>query len=279
MNILFFTENDDKISHSTSKTNSSDSSYMPDTSDSEDIVDKENSKILNNRNSNFSKTSYNSSLEISHNLGHSAPDDTNMIVKTVESGSKKDFCIYCKTEQSKLSRHLSRKHTDIKEVKDIFCIPKGRIERKILIEKIRKNGQYYFNTNKNVNTGELKVMRRPNTKHNKNATNFSTCSNCKGSYSTSAIRHHYRRCTKLNSAKNRTVLSKSRRITGRIHESSCKILRERVFPTMRNDSVTKVIRYDELAINFGNKLCEKYQDPHFYDMIRQKLRQIWSLTS
>jgi len=43
---------------------------------------------------------------------------------------------------------------------------------------------------------------------------------------------------------------------------------------MRDDSISKVIRYDELAIDYGNKLCEKFQDPHFYDMIRQKLRQI-----
>jgi len=37
-------------------------------------------------------------LETSVSLKHSAPDDTNMFVKTVESGNKKDFCIYCQTE-------------------------------------------------------------------------------------------------------------------------------------------------------------------------------------
>lgn len=70
---------------------------------------------------------------MSVSLGHNAPDDTNMFVKTMESGNKKDFCIYCQTEQSKLSRHLSRKHRIVKEVKDIFYIPKGRPERRILI--------------------------------------------------------------------------------------------------------------------------------------------------
>jgi hypothetical protein len=46
---------------------------------------------------------------------------------------------------------------------------------------------------------------------------------------------------------------------------------------LRDDSVSRVIRYDELAINYANKLCEKFQDPHFYDMIRQKLCQIGRL--
>lgn len=194
-----------------------------------------------------------------------------MFVKTVETGNKKDFCVYCHTEQSKLSRHLSRKHSNVKEVKDILNIPRGQPERRILFNKIRKNGHYLFNTNSDVNTGELKVMRRPNAKHNKNASDFSICPQCKGNYSKSALRHHYKRCSKRNSIYNRTILSKSRKITGRIHESACKILRERVFPTLRDDDVTRIIRYDELAINFANKLCEKFQDPHFYDMIRQKL--------
>lgn len=278
INILFLiAEDEDTISHTNSISESNDSSYVPDSDISENsIEDKNNSKtLMKDENQNLLKTSKNTTLEMSLSLGHNAPDDTNMFVKTVESGNKKDFCIYCQTEQSKLSRHLSRKHRNVKEIKDIFYIPKGRPERRILIKKIRKNRHYLFNTNSNINTGELKVMRRP--KYNKNASDFSICPQCKGNYSKSAIRHHYRRCSKQNSTNNRTILAKSRKITGRIHESACKILRQRVFPILRDDNVSRVIRYDELAINYANKLCEKFQDPHFYNMIRQKLRLIGRL--
>lgn len=195
-----------------------------------------------------------------------------MFVQVVNRGSKKDFCVYCQNEQTKLSRHLIRKHKDEKEIQNILYIPKGRPERRHLINKIRKKGQYLFNTNSDINTGELKVMRRPNNNSKKDATDFSICPQCKGNYAKSAIRHHYKRCSKKDSTKDRSILSKSRRITCRIHESASVILRDRVFPTMKDDSVTRVIRYDELAIDYGNKLCEKYHDPHFYDMIRQKLR-------
>ncbi|XP_025268564.1 uncharacterized protein LOC112639306 [Camponotus floridanus] len=274
-------EDEDEVSRTGSISESNDSSYRPDsdTSENSNVEDKNNSKtsmIDKNQDLQISKTSHNTTLERSLSPRH-APDDTNMFVKTVETGNKKDFCVYCHTEQSKLSRHLSRKHSNVKEVKDILNIPRGQPERRILFNKIRKNGHYLFNTNSDVNTGELKVMRRPNVKYNKNASDFSICPQCKGNYSKSALRHHYRRCNKRNSTYNRTILSKSRKITGRIHESACKILRERVFPTLRDDDVTRIIRYDELAINFANKLCEKFQDPHFYDMIRQKLRLIGRL--
>lgn len=135
-----------------------------------------NSEIKNSnsktsiKDKNLSKTSHNTTLETS--FKHRVPDDTNMFVKTVEFGNKKDFCIYCKTEQTKLSRHLNRKHKDIKAVKNIFDIPKGCSERKTLIKQIRKNGQYAFNTNSNINSGELKVMRRPAAKYNKKAQDF-----------------------------------------------------------------------------------------------------------
>lgn len=140
--------------------------------------------------------------------------------------------------------------------------------------KIRKRGQFFFNTNRAVNTGERKVSRRPNAKYNKTAADFVMCPSCLADYAKGSLRHHYRRCAKRNSAKRRDILVTSRKLTGRIHPQACDILRKKVFPTMQENDVAKAIRYDELIILFGNKLCQKYKDPHFYDMIRQKLRQL-----
>lgn len=41
---------------------------------------------------------------------------------------------------------------------------------------------------------------------------------------------------------------------------------------MREDNVTRFIRYDELLILYGNKLCIKYKAQHQHDMIRVRLR-------
>jgi len=40
---------------------------------------------------------------------------------------------------------------------------------------------------------------------------------------------------------------------------------------MREDSITQIIRYDELLIAYGNKMCQKYLQ-HQHDMIRARLR-------
>lgn len=43
---------------------------------------------------------------------------------------------------------------------------------------------------------------------------------------------------------------------------------------MQEDNIVRTIRFDELVILFANKLCQKYNDPHHYDLIRQKMRQL-----
>ncbi|XP_066585410.1 uncharacterized protein [Prorops nasuta] len=266
-----------KKSNSISDKVDSDSSYKPESdSESDDTESQKDVKHDTSKRYNLSNNSCNSLLDdsIINKVPTNAPNDENMFVKTAESGTKKDYCHYCNTEQAKLSRHLYRKHSNVEKVKEFLLIPKNHPERKRLINQIRKDGQYYFNTNTNVNTSELKTMRRPNAKYNKIANDFVVCPNCKGSYAKSSLRHHFRRCAKRNSAKSRSIMTSSRRIAGRVHVKACAVLRNRILPTMRDDMVTRTIRFDDMAIEFANKLCDKYQDPHFYDMIRQKLRQL-----
>ena len=255
------------------------SSYVPDLNTSDENTEDDNegvaahSEVEQGIQSNNVSTDLDASLTV-NKVGHSAPDDDQMFVKTVESGIKKDFCIYCHKEQSKLSRHLTRLHKSEEEVARYLSFGKGSDERKDIMAKIRKRGQFFFNTHRSVNTGERKVSRRPNARYNKSATDFATCPSCFADYAKTSLRHHYRRCAKRNSAKQRNILMTSKKIIGRIHPQACDILRTKVFPTIQEDEVAKAIRYDELVILFGNKMCQKYKDPHFYDMIRQKMRQL-----
>lgn len=47
-----------------------------------------------------------------------------------------------------------------------------------------------------------------------------------------------------------------------------------VMPRCRDDKIIRLIRYDQLIMEHGNKLCIKYPSPHHHDMIRQRLRQL-----
>lgn len=51
-------------------------------------------------------------------------------------------------------------------------------------------------------------------------------------------------------------------------------LRNVEFPVLREDNITRAIRYDDLIILYGNKLCIKYKPQHQHEMIRARLRLI-----
>lgn len=63
-----------------------------------------------------------------------------------------------------------------------------------------------------------------------------------------------------------------RKVLCRIHKLANDTLKNTVFPVLREDEVTRAIRYDELIILYGNKLCTKYKAQHQHDMIRARLR-------
>lgn len=260
-----------------------DSEYVPETDNSTDSEQEENEIIVNSRSlknvSADANLSTNSSIHIlSHSFnteGRSAPDDDKMFVKNSESGLKRDYCPYCFTEQAKLSRHVARKHKLEIDVAELLSFDRGAEERKKIMTKIRKQGYFAFNSNPDLNTGEKKVMRRPNARFEKEATDYALCPSCFAEYSKKTLHKHRRRClNRKNKSKRRDGMVKSKEAAGRIHHVANNVLRKKVFPTMREDEVVKAIRYDELVIRFANHLCKRYKDPHYYDLIRQKTRQL-----
>lgn len=247
---------------------SSDEGY----SDVQDNNTKNNSKNVSiNASSRFSGLDT-SNLNLS---GIKTCDDTKMYV-TESSGkqthSKRNCCYYCKKLQSKIARHLETVHSNEEEVRKFSVLPKGNSERRKIIETIRRNGNFQFNTKKEVNNGELIVCRRPNKEWHKTASDFLPCGKCKGFFSKTSLRHHFRRCTGRNSKHSKSIMVLGRTIVARTHETANKILRTIVFPVLREDEITRAIRYDQLIILYGNKLCLKYRLQHQHDMIRSRLR-------
>lgn len=97
------------------------------------------------------------------------------------------------------------------------------------------------------------------------------CPNCKGYFSIHVLRRHYRSCSGTQKGtRNITILS--RQLEGNISKEAGAILKNEVFPVLKDDAVVNTIRYDKLLIKYGNKLCLKYRDKHLHNMIRAKLR-------
>lgn len=64
----------------------------------------------------------------------------------------------------------------------------------------------------------------------------------------SSIRRYFKQCTNHGSKQTRSVLIMGRAIIRRINPIAEETLRKVVFPALREDDVTRMIRYDELII-------------------------------
>lgn len=89
-------------------------------------------------------------------------NDEEMHVNRSNVKSKQNCCVFCLKLQSQLARHLVTVHRDEPEVQKFAILPQKNEERKKIIDILRKRDNFKFNTDENINTGQLIVSRRPN---------------------------------------------------------------------------------------------------------------------
>ncbi|KAF5275540.1 hypothetical protein FQR65_LT16598 [Abscondita terminalis] len=179
--------------------------------------------------------------------------------------TKNSFCLYCTKTVTKLPRHLELMHGKEERVMEFLSWPKFSSERKVIITNIRNEGNFIFNT-KIQNNGDILCSRR----RRNNDTEYLPCGSCKGFFSKNSLRRHFNRCVGEKKTENCMVASK--RIFGKIHHKASEVLKEKVFPILREDEITNTIRFDELIILYGNKMCQKYRSGHHHNMIRARMR-------
>lgn len=213
-------------------------------------------------------------LEKSVNLSATC-DDTNINVPvSKKSGGLNKFnvCLYCHKKQQKIARHLEYVHKNEDEVKKFKDLPPGSKERMNIIAALRKRGNFNYNTKENLNDGLLVVTRRPNATKKRKAEDFIPCANCKGFFAKSSIRVHFKECTGVSSKSTRFVMAQGRRIAARLHKKASRVVKEKLFPPLREDEIARIVRYDDLVITYANKMCDKYRNERYFDMIRQRIR-------
>lgn len=196
-----------------------------------------------------------------------------------KSSSKKYFCHYCKTLQTKFARHLENKHKNEVDVRNFMCYPVNSVKRKKIIEKIRKYGNFLHNTDASLNTGTLIVARRPQEKYRKSSKNYTCCGYCGGYYAKSNLRSHYKDCNKKHVKGAKGQLLESRQITGYSHPRASEKMRRKIIPGFNDDNISTFIKYDLLLILFGNKLSDLYTLKHEEEKIRNNLRLLARLTA
>lgn len=251
-----------------------DEEYEPEKRNSSDSESSSCEESIHRKSDRTERNLLNISLGM-NKPGVSAPDDASLMVATsaTPSYSKKYFCFYCHKFQVKIARHLEAIHGKEEDVKKFTLLPPKSKKRKAMIALIRKKGNHLFNNDKRFNTGELLVCRRPNQRMQKTAEDFLACGNCKGQYSRSRIGQHFSECTGTSGKFEHIAVSSGKKATARIHEKANVLVRKWIFPYLREDSIVRGIRYDELMILYANKECDKYgAHQHHYPMVRARLR-------
>ncbi|VEN62171.1 unnamed protein product [Callosobruchus maculatus] len=267
---------------------SSNGNYATNESQKLNMVDtKENSEFHDSGN----HSTYEAETENSNNITDSSKESLNMTIPKgtrplderqlfVPSSKNADgtkrakqyFCPYCKQLQTKFARHLETKHKDEDAVKQFRALPKKNIKRACLIEKIRKYGNFLHNTDPSLNTGVLITCRRPQAKYDYTTKDFVACSHCKGVFSKKTLRVHHTKCNPKHTKGKRGQVKAGRRLMGFCHPEANETMQRDILPSLKDDEVGSLIKYDELIILFGNKQCNKYTQRHQHDMIRNRLR-------
>lgn len=213
--------------------------------------------------------------------GNTACDESELTAELSngpKGDKKKNFCLFCNTLQSKISRHLENKHQDENRVKDFLNLPKRSTERLNKIANIRKEGNFIFNTTKEYNHGRMITVRRPTQKEKQNGMNFVNCPYCNGFYTRNNLRHHVQQCNENEKpGSSQRILQNARRVLGRCHSEASRKMRIEILPVLQEDNVTKAIRYDRAIILYGNSMCKRQVHQHQNDYIRGHLRLLGRL--
>ncbi|KAF5308551.1 hypothetical protein FQR65_LT18084 [Abscondita terminalis] len=187
--------------------------------------------------------------------------------------NKKNFCIYCKSLQSQLPRHLQRKHKNEDTVKEIMALQKDNPKRKQILKNLLQEGNFLYNS-----MHEKIIPHRRSLIKESSKKQYVPCPFCKGFYSKTNLRNHVRlNCQKKPSTvcNMRNLQADSRAMLPEVHPRANKKVREDIFPKLVNDEVTRIAAHDLYIIEYINLMSIKYSSSaHHNKMIRNKMRHL-----
>ncbi|XP_026195542.1 uncharacterized protein LOC113148187 isoform X2 [Anabas testudineus] len=194
------------------------------------------------------------------------------------SWDKKHYCLYCGQPHSKISRHLQRKHTEIKDVAYAFSFPLGSSERKVLLEQLRNKGDFKHNAKVlKKGRGELVTWKQPSEKASPQ--DYLPCRHCFGMFAKRDLWRHQSscKCKKMcvadDNVKSRSSVQSSavRLLPIAASSSGC----QNIINNMRQDGVALYIRTDSLICKYGESLYGKHgQVKSRHQYISQRMREL-----
>ncbi|KAK2810392.1 hypothetical protein Q5P01_000403 [Channa striata] len=191
---------------------------------------------------------------------------------------KRHFCLYCRKSNSKITRHLQKKHMDIKDVAYAFSFPLRSRERNALLEQLRNKGDFKHNT-KVLKKGRGQMVTRKQPSDEASVRHYLPCHYCFGMFSKKDLWRHQPRC-KCKTSCDADDTQKQR---GSVQSRAARLLPiatsfsgcQDIINNMRQDDVSLHVRRDELICKYGESLYAKHsrlKSRHHY--VSQRMREL-----
>ena len=178
------------------------------------------------------------------------------------------WCAICQKKMSNWKQHILRKHTKIKEVKDILLIPDSTAQNEAFCILRAEHNHLYNMMSIQKGVGEILLQRRMNGDSNGEGEEdhdedtqirFKTigpCHNCHGWMKRKHLYRHQSTC-KANRHKDKRLSlpllsTLSDLASSQIQFDADLSLRNEVFARMRPDDITRIAQTDRIIIAIGN---------------------------
>ena len=188
---------------------------------------------------------------------------------------KTNACVFCGTEQSKLARHMMRKHKHELEVQSAMAFKPNSIERRRAFQALCHKGNFEKNISVIQSGGSITPSRRPPSSQAKDS--YIPCSHCLGFFKSKCLWKHVRRCTEQKQRSDVPAQVSGRLLLPQpsVNDSDMKSL----ICSMRQDRITQLVKADPLIIEFGSRLLaktgnEENQQRHY---VSAKMREVGRL--
>ncbi|KTF92489.1 hypothetical protein cypCar_00049226, partial [Cyprinus carpio] len=194
--------------------------------------------------------------------------------------NKKHHCLYCGQVVQKMSRHLSRRHSDVVEVAKALSLPKNSKERRRQLDFLRNKGNFEHNTQVlESRKGKLIPWKQP--KKMTDGQEFMHCVYCYGMFRKRAMWRHFQVCnfkpqgktSKRGKTRVQALCAFAEPAPSGFSDAYWKFL-----SGMNQDEVAVAIKEDRCILEYGYRQFRKNEyviSQHQY--IRQKLRELGRL--
>lgn len=201
---------------------------------------------------------------------------TNEAKKRRTSATKKNWCQYCNSFQTKIARHMTALHKNVSEVQKYLNLKSKKEKREFCKSIINSSNKIY--NEKVLNHKSIgKMIPVKKTKAEADFTTHVVCSTCGGLFAKKYFYSHKTTCIKrLEMFGNQVKVPSSQAVNKHLN-NKYQLLKERVIDNMNNDKIKLTILNDFLILEYGRRFLKCHMGSHQRNYVSNKMRSLSDL--